>query len=71
MDINEGRGLGDEHRRVLEEAVQFDLTVAELSANFVNLPAEQTDDAIRDAQRRILEALDLDRPVVDAPRKGP
>ena len=61
MDISEGRGLGDEHRRVLEEAVQFDLTVAELSANFVNLPAEQTDDAIRDAQRRILEALDLDR----------
>jgi PAS domain S-box-containing protein len=48
----------------LEEAVQFDQLVRELAARFGNLPTEQLDDAIRDAQRRILEALDLDRSAV-------
>jgi PAS domain S-box-containing protein len=48
----------------LEEAVQFDQLVRELAARFGNLPPEQFDEAIRDAQRRILEALDLDRSAV-------
>ena len=34
---------------------------AELSMRFINLPADQTDDAILDALQRIGEALDLDR----------
>jgi hypothetical protein len=35
-----------------------------LAARFGNLPPEQFDEAVRDAQRRILEALDLDRSAV-------
>jgi transcriptional regulator with GAF, ATPase, and Fis domain len=35
--------------------------LAELSARFVNLPADRIDDVIEDAQRRICEFLDVDR----------
>ena len=35
--------------------------MAELSALFVNLPTDQVDGAIEDAQRQIVETLDLDR----------
>jgi formate hydrogenlyase transcriptional activator len=41
--------------------VQFEALLAETSAQFVNLAADQVDDAIQTAQRRIVEALDLDR----------
>ena len=61
VDITERRRLEAEHRRALEEAVQFDRLVGELATRFVNVPSEQLDEAIEDAQRRILEALDLDR----------
>jgi PAS domain S-box-containing protein len=50
--------------QVLEEAVQFDQLVRELAARFGSLPPEQFDEAVGDAQRRILEALDLDRSAV-------
>ena len=45
----------------VEEQLEFERLVAELSAKFINLPAEQVVDAIRDALRRIGEGLDLDR----------
>ena len=41
--------------------LEFERLVAELSAKFINLPAEQVDGAIRDALRQIGETLDLDR----------
>jgi transcriptional regulator with GAF, ATPase, and Fis domain len=36
------------------------MLLADLSARFINLPADQMDTAIEDAQRRICECLDLD-----------
>ena len=61
VDITERRRLQTEHDRALEEGVQFDRLVSELATGFVNVPAELLDSAIVDSQRRILEALDLDR----------
>jgi two-component system, NarL family, sensor kinase len=45
----------------LKERLQFETLLAELSARFVNLPADRIDSEIEDAQRRICEHLDLDR----------
>ena len=47
--------------QILEERLKFETLLAELSARFVNLPADQIDSAIEDAQRLICEFLDLDR----------
>jgi hypothetical protein len=43
------------------ERLRFETLVADLTADFVNLPADQVDAAIEDAQRRIVEAVDRDR----------
>jgi PAS domain S-box-containing protein len=45
----------------LEERLAFEELLAEISALFVNLPAERIDSEIEAAQRRICELLDLDR----------
>ena len=50
-----------EDRLKLEEQLRFETLLAELSARFVNLPADRIDSEIEDAQRRICELLDLDR----------
>ena len=47
--------------QVLEERLRFETLLAEISARFVNLPADRIDSEIEDAQRRICELLDLDR----------
>ena len=47
--------------QALEERLRFDTLLAEISAHFVNLPTDQIDSEIEDAQRRIRELLDLDR----------
>jgi signal transduction histidine kinase len=47
--------------QVLEERLKFETLLAELSARFINLPADQIDGEVEDAQRRICELLDLDR----------
>jgi transcriptional regulator with GAF, ATPase, and Fis domain len=44
----------------LEERLRFETLLAEISARFVHLPAEQIDSEIEDAQRRICECLGLD-----------
>jgi PAS domain S-box-containing protein len=49
-----------ELRHELEERLRFETLLSEISARFVNLPAEQIDGAIEDAQRRICEGLGLD-----------
>jgi formate hydrogenlyase transcriptional activator len=45
----------------LEERLRFERLLAETSSRFVNVPADQVDGEIEDAQRRICEFLDLDR----------
>ena len=45
----------------LQHRLHFEVLVADLSARFVNLPPDQVDGAIEDAQRQIVETLDLDR----------
>lgn len=47
-------------RRELEERLRFETLLTEISARFVNLPSEQIDGAIEDAQRQICECLGLD-----------
>lgn len=44
-----------------DDRAQFESLVANLTARFVNLPADQVDAEIEAAQRRIVEALGLDR----------
>jgi formate hydrogenlyase transcriptional activator len=48
-------------RQALEERLRFETLMADLSAQFVNLPADQVDSAIEEAQRRLCEGLGLDR----------
>ena len=45
----------------LAERLQFEALLTDLSAQFVHVPAEQVDRLIEDAQRRIVQALGLDR----------
>jgi formate hydrogenlyase transcriptional activator len=51
----------DPLRVELEDRLRFERLIADLSAEFVNLDTDLIDGAIQDAQRRIVEALDLDR----------
>ena len=46
--------------RELKERLRFETLLTEISANFVNLPADRIDGAIEDAQRRVCECLGLD-----------
>lgn len=47
-------------RSECEERLGFETLLTDLSARFINLPADQVDATIVDAQRRICECLDLD-----------
>ena len=47
-------------RHELEERLRFETLLADISASFINLPAEQIDSGIEDAQRRVCEHLGLD-----------
>lgn len=52
-----------ERRRVrlqLEEQLRFEMLLTEISGRFVNMPADQVDHEIEDAQRRVCECLGLD-----------
>jgi PAS domain S-box-containing protein len=44
----------------LREQLRFETLLAELSTRFVNLHADQVDESIEDAQRRVCECLGLD-----------
>ena len=56
-EITERKGT----ERALEERLKFEMLLAELSARFVNLPADRIDGEIKDVQRLICEFLNLDR----------
>jgi len=45
----------------LEERLKFETLLAELSAHFINLPADKIDSSIEEAQARVCEFLSLDR----------
>ena len=49
-----------ENRLQLEEQLRFEMLLTEISGRFVNLPTEQIDSEIEDAQRRVCECLELD-----------
>ncbi len=56
--------MGPENRKppgTLEKRLRFETLLAEISSRFVSVPADQVDDEIKGAQRRICEFLDLDR----------
>ena len=51
----------DNLRAKLEEQLRFETLLADLSARFINVPPDEVDREIEDAQRRIVELLGLDR----------
>ncbi len=61
VDISERRRIEDAHRAALEEQLDFERFVAELSFQFINLPHDQVDDAIRAGLGRICQQLGIDR----------
>jgi formate hydrogenlyase transcriptional activator len=61
VDITAERQAERTGQLAFEGQLEFERLVADLSASFINLPADRVDDAMRDALRRIGEALDLDR----------
>jgi formate hydrogenlyase transcriptional activator len=50
-----------ELRKTLEEQLRFEALLVDLSTGFVALSTDEVDGAIEDAQRRIVQALALDR----------
>jgi formate hydrogenlyase transcriptional activator len=61
VDITERRQVEDTHRKALEDQLAFERLVAELSARFIDIHAEQIESSIQDGLRRIVESFDLDR----------
>jgi formate hydrogenlyase transcriptional activator len=54
-------GAHDPLTAALEDRLRFETLVADLASHFVNLDSNLIDGAIQDAQRRLVEALGLDR----------
>jgi len=49
-----------ELRHELEERLRFETLLADISARYINLPADRIDSVIEDDQRAICECLDID-----------
>ena len=47
--------------KAVRDRVEFEALIADLTSRFVNLPSDLIDGAIEDVQRRLVEALDIDR----------
>jgi transcriptional regulator with GAF, ATPase, and Fis domain len=56
-----GRQAHAELNKELGDRLEFESLVADLISHFVNLDAQLIDSAIVDAQRRLVQALDIDR----------
>jgi formate hydrogenlyase transcriptional activator len=61
VDITERKKIEEANREAIAGQLEFERLVSELSMQFINLPADKVDDAIRVALKRIGEALGLDR----------
>jgi PAS domain S-box-containing protein len=48
-------------RRAVQGRIEFERLVADMSVQFINLPPDRVDDAIRHALERVGEALEIDR----------
>jgi formate hydrogenlyase transcriptional activator len=48
-------------RRAIDDRVAFETLIADLASQFVNIDSDLVDGAIEDAQRRLVEALHIDR----------
>ena len=60
-------------QQALQEQLEFERFVAELSGQFINVPVEQFADATREGLRRVCEHVNLDRSVcytIDAERRA-
>ncbi len=71
IDLTERRRIEYVQESAFGEQLEgFERLIAELSATFINVPSEEVDGIIEDAQRRIVEALDLDRATLWVVRDG-
>jgi PAS domain S-box-containing protein len=61
IDVTERLEHERKLRAVTAERLEIERLVSGLAARFVNIPPERVDEAIVDSQRRIVEALGLDR----------
>ena len=61
LDVSERNRLEGARRAALEERLEFERFIADLSFQFINLPGDQVDDAIGDGLRKLCEKLGLDR----------
>jgi transcriptional regulator with GAF, ATPase, and Fis domain len=61
VDMAEWLNVDKAQRLAMENRLEFERFIAALSTQFINLPADRVDDAIRHALQRIGESLDLDR----------
>ena len=61
VDLTERCELEQAASQAIDRKLEFERLIAELSVQFINLPADQTIEAIRDAMRQIGETLDVDR----------
>jgi transcriptional regulator with GAF, ATPase, and Fis domain len=55
------RRAHDELQHVIDDRLRFETLIADIASHFVNLEPDDIDGAIEDAQRQIVEALDVDR----------
>ena len=63
VDVSERRRMQDAQRSAIEGQLEFERFVAELSFQFINLPANEVIDVIRYGLRRIGQESNLDRGV--------
>ena len=63
LDVSERRRMQDAQRSAIEGQLEFERFVAELSFQFINLPANEVIDVIRYGLRRIGQEANLDRAV--------
>jgi formate hydrogenlyase transcriptional activator len=63
VDITERHRIEERHRVALEEQLAFERSVAELSSQFINLPEDHVDEAIREALRRVSQVFAVDRSI--------
>ncbi len=61
VDITARKEIERSNSLQIDDQIAFERLVSDLSVQFINLPADRVNDAIRDALRVIGEGLDLDR----------